>query len=79
MAALVAAGCVLLADRNVPASLVAGAALGLAGAGLKNWRTGLAWVCCGWLAVGVFTWRTAARKSAERVLLESGGGRMEGR
>ena len=77
--ALVTAGCVLLAERSFPASLVLGAALGLAGGYLRNWRTGLAWGLCGWLAVGVFTWRTEARKSDERLLVESGGGEMQGR
>jgi ComEC/Rec2-related protein len=78
-AAVVAAGCVLLAEGSPAAGLVAGAALGLAGVVLQNWRTGLAWLFCGWLAVGVFTWRTEARNSDERKLLESGGGEMQGR
>lgn len=79
VAALVAAGCVLLAGWGFPAGLVAGTALGLAGAWFTSWRAGLAWLFCGWLAVGVFTWRTGARDSEERKLLESGGGEMQGR
>lgn len=78
MAAVVAAGAVLLADRDFSASLVLGAALGLAGGFLKGWRTGVAWVFCGWLALGVFTWRNEARKSDERQLLAAGGGEMQG-
>lgn len=79
VAALAAAVCVLLAGWSLPAALVAGAALGLAGGGLRSWRTGVAWLFCGSLAVGVFTWRTGARNSDERKLLEFGGGEMQGR
>ena len=79
MAALVAAGCVLLSEKNLTASLALGAALGLAGGYLRNWRTGLAWGFCGCLAVGVFTGRNMARESEERQLLASGGGEMQGR
>jgi len=43
-AAVVAAGCVLLAEGSPAARLVAGMVLGLACVVLKNWRTGLAWL-----------------------------------
>ena len=78
-AAVVAACCVLLAERHLAGALGVAAGLGLVGGFLRNWRTGLAWACCGWLAVGVFTWRDAARYAVEASLLHSPGGEMRGR
>jgi competence protein ComEC len=79
LAALVAAACVLTAERNGYAGLGLGAVLGMAGGLLRGWRVGLAWLVCGVLAVGVFMWRNEARKADERGLLENAGGVMEGR
>ncbi len=79
LAAVVVALCVFLAKWGVVSALVAAAVLGLAGGFFRNWRMGLAWVVCGWLAVGVFTWRNAARNAAEASLLHSPGGEMCGR
>jgi competence protein ComEC len=78
-AAAVAAFCILMAERHSTAAVVAAAVLGLIGGFLKAWRTGLAWALCGWLAVGVFAWRNAARDAAETGLLHSPGGEMCGR
>ena len=78
-AAAVAAFCVLMAERHLAAALVVAAVLGLIGGFLRTWRTGLAWVCCGWLAVGVFTWRNEVRNAAEVSLLSAPGGEMRGR
>lgn len=79
VAALVVVACVLAAERNLWLGLGLGLLLGLAGGFLKGWRTGLAWVLCGALAVAVFTWRTAARNADERDLLASGHGEFQGR
>ena len=79
VAAVVAAFCVFLAEWHFSSALVAAAVLGLAGGFLKNWRTGLAWVLCGWISVGVFAWRNAVRNAAETSLLQTRGGEMQGR
>jgi ComEC/Rec2-related protein len=79
VAALVAVSCVLLADWSLPAGLVFGAALGLVGGFLKNWRLGVVWLACAWLPLAVVSWRDEARQSAERGLVDSGGGEMQGR
>ncbi|MEY3895383.1 MAG: hypothetical protein RLZZ214_902, partial [Verrucomicrobiota bacterium] len=79
LAALVAAGCVLAADWKWSAGLVLAGLLGTAGGWVKHWRVGLAWLACGGIAVGVFTWRNEARKAEERALLQSVGGEMRGR
>ncbi len=68
-----------MAARNPYAGLGLGALLGLAGGFLRGWRVGLAWLVCGAMAVGVFTWRNEARKSDERSLLGNAGGVMQGR
>ena len=78
-AAVVAAFCVLLAERHLAAALAVAAVLGVTGGFLTTWRTGLAWVCCGWLAVGAFTWRNEARNAAELSLLRMPGGERCGR
>ena len=79
LAALVAAACVLTAERSGYAGVGLAVALGLAGGFLRGWRVGMAWLVCGSLAVGVFTWRNEARQSDERSLLGNRGGVMEGR
>lgn len=79
MAAMVACGCVFVADWNFPAGVGFALLLGLAGGYVAGWRTGLGWVLCGMLAVGVFTERNEARIAEERSLLENGSGEMEGR
>ena len=79
VAALVAAGCVLAAERNLWLGLGLGLLFGLAGGFLKGWRTGLAWVFCGSVAVGIFTWRTGARNASERALMAAAGGEIQGR
>ena len=79
LAALVTVACVLTAERNLNAALGLAALLGLAGGLLRGWRVGLAWLMCGTLAVGVFTWRNEATKADERSLLGSAGGLMQGR
>jgi competence protein ComEC len=79
LAALVAATCVLTADRNPYTGLGLAVVLGMAGGLLRGWRVGLAWLICGAMAVGVFTWRNEARKAAELRLLECAGGVMQGR
>lgn len=79
LAALVAAACVLTAERNLYAGLGLAAVLGMGGGFFRGWRVGLGWLVCGSLAVGVFTWRNEARKADERRLLENPGGLLEGR
>ncbi len=79
LAALVAAGCVAAADWQWSAGFALAGLQGAAGGGLKCWRTGLAWLACGGIAVGVFTWRSEARKSDEQALLKSTGGEMHAR
>lgn len=79
MAALVACGCVLVAEWNAAAGVGAGLLFGLAGCFLAGRRMGLAWLACGVVAVGVFTWRNESRIAEEKSLLETPGGVMEGR
>ncbi len=79
MAALVVVASVITANWDVPAGLVLGFLLALAGCYLIHWKIGLAWVICSWFAVGGFTWRNEIRKSDERHLLESPNGEMQGR
>ena len=77
--ALVAAACVALADQKPSWGVGAGILLGCGGLFLKNWRHGVAWLCCGWLAVGGYVWRNEFRKSAELALIGSVGGEMQGK
>jgi len=79
VAALAAVSCVLAADWNWLAGPALALGLGLAGTGLKGWRTGVAWWVCGILAAGVFTWRIETRNADERLLLSSSSGEMRGR
>jgi ComEC/Rec2-related protein len=39
----------------------------------------LAWLLCGWSAVGVLTWREGSQRQAERILLAAAGGRARAR
>ena len=43
-----------------------------------SWRRGLAWMVCGGLALGVFTWRNHRREHSEAVLLAAHYGVVEG-
>jgi competence protein ComEC len=70
---------VLAADWNWSAGLALAALLGVAGGVVVNRRVGLAWLVCGGVAVGVFTWRNDTRLADERALLGSAGGEMRGR
>jgi len=77
--ALVAAACVALANWQPVAGLLAGGVLGAAGAFGAGWRRGVAWLLCGWLAVGVFAWRDGSRRAAERELSAATGGWVRAR
>lgn len=79
VAALVTVGCVLAADGSLAAGLACGVLLGGVGGILHGWRVALAWLLCGWVAVGVFQGRQAARVSAESALLGHPGGEMAAR
>jgi len=68
VAAVVVAGCVALANVHPGWGLLAGGVLGAAGILTVGWRTGLAWLLCGWLAVAGLAWRDASRQAAEREL-----------
>jgi competence protein ComEC len=72
--ALVATACVALADGHPAWGLAAGGLLGAAGTWIAGWRSGLAWLLCGWIAVGGFAWRDGSRRSAERALTGAPGG-----
>ena len=77
--AVVAAACVALADVHPALGLLAACLSGAAGGYSAGWRHGVAWLYCGWVAVGSFTWRDASRRAAERELLASPGGWMRAR
>lgn len=77
--AMVTVGCVLAADWKLAAGLGMAVCFGLAAVYLKNRRVALAWLLCGGIAAGVFTWRNDARQAEERGLLASAGGKMWGR
>ncbi len=77
--AMVAVACVAIADWQIAGGIAAAFGLGFVGFFLKGWRHGLAWLLCGCLAIGGFTWRNEFRKSAERALIGSAGGEMQGR
>jgi len=76
-AALAMAGCILVADHSVIAGCITAGMFGGIGVCFGNWRRGLAWVLCGGLALGLFTWREHQREAAAAGLLESGGGLVE--
>lgn len=78
-AALPMAGCILLAEHSMAAACAAAVVFAGIGVVFGNWKRGLAWALCGGLALGVFTWRNQRREAAAAVLLDSGGGLVEGR
>lgn len=78
-AALVAAACVTAASWNLPAALALAVLCGLAATVSNGWRTGSAWVLCGWIAACVFTVRTAGREKAEKALLAAPHAEVEAR
>lgn len=53
--------------------------LGLIGGIFIGWRTGLAWLLCGSISVGGFSYRKNSLESAELILLKSGAGEMQGK
>lgn len=65
VAAVVAAACVMLADRQPWWGVMAAVFFGVAGLLSAGWRRGLAWLVCGGVAVGVFVWRDRGRADAE--------------
>jgi ComEC/Rec2-related protein len=73
-AAVVAAACVAAADLHPGWGLLAGAGFGVAGVFSGGWRRGLAWLLCGWISAGVFTWRDGSRRTAEREWSAAPGG-----
>lgn len=77
--ALFAAACVALADHGIIWGLAAVISFGVARGFWKGWRQGLAWVFCGAIAVGGYTWRNEFRDSSERALLASSGGEIRGK
>jgi len=79
IAALVAAACVAAANWSFPAGLVLGLVFAVVGRSVSGWKTGLAWMGCAWIAVGVFSWRNESRIEDEQLLLRSPGGEMQGR
>ena len=76
---IVASAGVGVADQWLAAGLGLVLGFGLLGGCLSGWRTGLAWICGGAMAVGAFAWRLEIRKTDERQLLESTGAEMQGR
>lgn len=78
-AALVAVACVLAADVHAWWGLAVAAACALTAAGCGVWRHGLAWLVCGGIAVGVFTWRDGSRARAEAEFAIAPGAFLEAR
>lgn len=77
--AIVAALSVLLVDGSMLLGLAFGLGLSLIGWTVSGWKTGLAWLVCVVMAVGVFTWRNVSQLTDERILLGVAGGEIEGR
>ncbi|NJM37028.1 MAG: hypothetical protein HC845_03655 [Akkermansiaceae bacterium] len=77
--ALVAVVSVILGRWHFGLGLGCGLFLGGFGWRWFSWRTGIAWVLCSWLAMGVFLFRSAGRNVDERQLLGSIGGLTKGR
>lgn len=69
--ALVACACVVAANGHWALGIAAGAVLAAVGYFAAGWRNAGAWLLCGCLAVGVFTWRNGSREAAEKSLLAS--------
>ncbi|MEO5712861.1 MAG: ComEC/Rec2 family competence protein [Luteolibacter sp.] len=76
--AMVAVVCVALADLHAGWGVAAAVMLGGAGFFLGGWKHGLAWLICGWMAVGGYVWRNETRKTAELELIRSVGGERHG-
>ena len=72
-AALVTVAGVAAADADPLWGVLAVVVCTMAGLIFCVWRHALAWLLCGGLAVGVFTWRERARERAETELLASRG------
>ncbi len=77
--ALVTVASVLLGRWDLWLGLALGVLFGVSGWRWFGWRMGITWALCSWLALGVFTLRSAERNSAEQRLLGSIGGVTEGR
>lgn len=73
-AALVTVAGVAGADGDPRWGALAVALCATAGLICCGWRHALAWLLCGGLAVGVFSWRERAREHAQTELLDSSGG-----
>jgi ComEC/Rec2-related protein len=73
-AALVTVAAVAAADADPLWGALAVALCATAGLVGCGWRHALAWLLCGGLAAGVFTWREDARERAEVEMLASRGG-----
>ena len=74
VAAVVAAGCVAMANVHPGWGLLAGGISGAAGTWIAGWRTGLTWLLGGWIAVAGLAWRDASRQAAQRELTGMPGG-----
>ncbi len=79
VAALVAAAGVVIASRSGPVACLFATILASAGWRLLGWRTAIAWLACGAIAIAVFTARTDRQRTDERLLLASPGGDLQGR
>jgi len=77
--AMVTVACVAAADLHAGWGVAVGVLLGGTGFLLKGWKHGLAWLICGWIAVGGYVWRNEFRQSAEQSLLAAAGGEMRGK
>ncbi|MES2474723.1 MAG: ComEC/Rec2 family competence protein [Verrucomicrobiota bacterium] len=79
VAALVAAACVFIAWKSLPAVCLFAIVLPVLGGRLLGWRTAVAWCVCGGLAIAVFTARTGRQRTDEQVLLAASSGDLQGR
>jgi ComEC/Rec2-related protein len=73
VAALIAVGCVLAADRSRLLGAVAALCFGGIGLLLAGWRRGLVWILCGGVAVAVFCVKKESRAEAEEKLVGAAG------
>jgi ComEC/Rec2-related protein len=65
IASLVTVLCVLAADSHIGWGFLVAAVCALAGLAAVGWRTAMAWLCCGIVAVAVFSLRDATRVPME--------------
>ncbi len=79
VAAVVAVVAIMAAAWHPGWGLLAGVLCAVAGWQSAGGRSGMAWLFCAWLAVGVVTWRKDAREAAERGLLAMTDGRGRAR